>query len=310
MIFRYNIDRIICLAGFLLISHIYIQAQGIQTYADRKQILIGERIRYEVIINLASAGYQIQLYIPDSIPHFDIIEKNKYDTVDRRGNYALKQIIVFTSFDSGAWQFPSFPLTISSSGKIPRRFYTDSFLVNVGYSPADSTNQLRDIKPVMEVFVVDNFWIYAAIAAIAVLLLAWMLYRYFMKRKKKEKPIFQSSLSAYDEAMKELINLKKHDLDNHALLRDYHTRLSEIFKRYYSRKIQRNMLNTTTGDILLRLKEIEVDHSVISTTAEALRVGDAVKFAKYRPPVEESERSLIQVKSLIDFLEKSNQIKL
>lgn len=310
MIFKSNIDRIIYLAGFLLISHSHIYAQGIQTYADRKQILIGERIKYEVIINLASQGYQIQLYIPDSVPHFDIIEKNKYDTVDKNGNYALKQIIVFTSFDSGAWHFPSFPLTISSTGKIARRFYTDSFLVKVGYSPSDSTDQLRDIKPVMEVFVVDNFWIYVAIAVLAALALGWMLYRYLKRRKKRAKPLFQSPLSPYDEAMKELKNLQKHNLDDPALLKDFHTRLSEIFKRYYSRKIQRNMLNTTTGDILVRLKEIEVDPGVISTTAEALRVGDAVKFAKYRPLVEENNKSLIQVKGVIDYLEKSNQIKI
>ncbi|HMJ46836.1 MAG TPA: hypothetical protein VK498_05870 [Ferruginibacter sp.] len=310
MIFKNNIDRIICLIAFLFISHNYIDAQGIQTFKDRKQILIGERITYEVKINLASSGYQIQLYIPDSIPHFDILEKNKYDTVDKKGNYSLRQVIVFTSFDSGAWQFPSFPLTISSTGKMSRKFNTDSFLVNVGYSPADSSGQLRDIKPVMDVFVVDNSWIYAALIVLTVLILGWIIYRYLKNRKKKEKPLFQSSLSPYDEAIKNLKNLQKNYRAEPASIKEFHTGLSDIFKRYYSRKTQRNWLNTTTGDILIKLTEIEVGPAVLSAAAGALRVGDAVKFAKYLPPPDESERSLIQLKEVIDFLEKSNQVKL
>ena len=309
MIFKNYITSLLFLICFLPITH-DINAQGIQTFKDRKDILIGERITYEVKINLASSGYQIQLYIPDSIPHFDIIEKNKYDTVDKNGNYSLRQIIVFTSFDSGAWQFPSFPLTISSTGKVPRKFNTDSFLVQVRYSPADSTGQLRDIKPVMDVYVMDKFWIYVALAILTALVLGYLLYRYFKKRKKKDKPLFKSPLSPYDEAIKNLMNLKKNYQHDPAAIKEFHTGLSDIFKRYYSRKTQRNLMNTTTGDILIRLTEIEVGPPVLSAAAESLRMGDAVKFAKYVPAAEENEGSLNKVKSVIDFLEKSNQVKL
>jgi len=309
MILKVNIARLYYVAAFITLS-LFSHAQGIQTFKDRKDILIGERITYEVRINLASSGYQIQLYIPDSIPHFDLIEKNKYDTVDKQGNYSLRQVIVFTSFDSGSWQFPSFPLSIGSPGKLSRKFNTDSFMVNVGYMPADSSGQLRDIKPVMDVFVVENSWIYIVLAIITALVIAWLLYRYFKNRKKKEKPLFSSPLSPYEEAMKNLKALQKNYQDTPAYIKQFHTSLSDIFKRYYSRKVQRNMMNTTTSDILIKLKQVDPGPELLSHAGEALRMGDAVKFAKYVPPSGENERSLIQVKGLIDFLEKSNQVKL
>lgn len=280
--------------------------QSIKTSIDRKDILIGEQIKYNLTFTLPSSEYTIEFNLPDSFPHFDIISKVKSDSVDSKGNYLVFQKIVFTSFDSGKWSVASFPIKIKNA-TTSYTLNTDSVLINVGYAPADSTGELRDIKPVMEVFVIDNTLLYAIIGAVIGIILLLLIYRYFKRRKKKEKPIFQSALSPYDEAIKALNDLKKYNLYNAPEVKEYHSALAEIFKKYYSRKSQRNLLNKTTGDILVNLKENQGD-IVISSVAEALRTTDAVKFAKYLPPVQESEKSVEQVKNSIELLEK-NQLQ-
>lgn len=282
-------------------------AQAVQTSINTNNILIGEQIKYQIKINLANSSYQINIDLPDSVPHFDIIDQKKYDTVDQNGVYTLRQDILFTSFDSGVWQIPSFPISISFPNKATQKFASDSFLVQVGYSPADSTDQLRDIKPVMEVFVIDRQWMIIAAAILTALLLAYLLYRYFKGRKKKAPPLFNANLSAYDEAMKQLNKLEKQPAIEPGNLKVFYGSLSDIFKKYYSRKTNSNLMTETTGDLLVRLQAHATTQEVLSNTAQALRSGDAVKFAKYIPPASENSQAVSLIKNVIEQLEKKSR---
>ncbi len=282
-------------------------SQAVQTSINTNNILIGEQIKYQIKINLANSSYQINIDLPDSVPHFDIIDQKKYDTVDQNGVYTLRQDILFTSFDSGVWRIPSFPISISFPNKATQKFASDSFLVQVGYSPADSTDQLRDIKPVMDVFVIDRDWMMIAAAILSALFLAYLLYRYFKGRKKKAPPLFNANLSAYDEAMKELNKLQKQQATDSDSLKVFYVSLSDIFKKYYSRKTNTNLMTETTGDLLVRLQAHATTQEVLSNTAQALRSGDAVKFAKYLPPASENTQAVSLIKNVIDQLEKKSR---
>ena len=279
------------------------QAQSIGVKTDRNQLLIGERLQYELLVNLPSPGYAINFKFPNSLAHFDVLESNNFDTINSNGSFQVHKKIVFTSFDSGSWYIPSFEVLVEHDNQ-SQKFLTDSLLVNVGYSPADSTGELRDIKPVIEVTVKDYFWYYVAAVVLLGLIVAWVIYIYIRNTKRKSKKIFNSPFSAYDEAMKALQDLKKLDLQDPVQTKEYHTSLAEIFKRYYSRRQGKNMLNKTTGDILIGIKEHYEDAGLLSAIAEALRCADAVKFAKYIPAVSESGQSYSQVKETIDLIEK------
>ena len=278
--------------------------QAMKTYINRNQILIGEQIRYEIKVNLASSNYKVDFGIPDSIPHFDIIDQGKYDTTDGAGVYTMRQTLLFTSFDSGTWKFPSFPVTISSPDKGAKTFFSDSVLIQVGYSPADSTDALRDIKPVMDVFVVDRTWIYYAIGAVLLLVLIYFIYRYFKTRKKKAPPVFNTRLSAYDEAVKALNQLQQSGSEP----KIFHSTLSDIFKRYYSRKTNLNLMSSTTSDLLIRLNQQGRSADHVSMAAEVLRFSDVVKFAKYQPGQNENNQAVASMKQVIDHLEKKTSI--
>ena len=278
-------------------------AQSVGVKTDRTQLLIGERLQYELLVNLPSPGYAINFKFPDSVAHFDVLENNNFDTINSNGSFQVHKKIVFTSFDSGAWHIPSFEVLLENNNQ-SQKFLTDSILINVGYSPADSTGELRDIKPVMEVFVADYFWYYVGIAGLLGIIVAWLIYIYIRNTKRKPKPIFNSAFTAYDEAMKALQELKNLDLHDPVKVKEYHSSLAEIYKRYFSRKQGKNMLNKTTGDILISTKDHYEDTRLVSTMAEALRCADAVKFAKFIPTVSESDQSHAQVKEAIEFIEK------
>lgn len=283
------------------------QSPSVQTTADRNDILIGEQVKVTVKANFRPGLFNIHwLALPDSIPHFEVVEIGKADTITYKDNSkAIEQAIIFTSFDSGKWVIPPFlinfdPLVDDTTINL----YTDPVPVNVSYSPPDSTNQLRDIKPIMDVTIADYTWYYIAGGLLLLLIIGFLVWKYMTKRKQRPDAIFQSRLSPYEEAMQGLKTLDQYKLGDAVDVKIFHTRLTEIFKRYVGRKQNKDVANLTTGDLLIQVTENELSKEDISALATALRSSDAVKFAKYLPAMIASEDSRSKIKDSINIIEQ------
>ena len=305
-----KIIRILIAGGLTACFSFFMQfafCQTVQTITDKKDILIGEQIK--LTLKAPLNGLAKWIVLPDSVPHFDIVEATKPDTITfKDDSKAIEQTIIITSFDSGRWTFPALPVEFASAAGQPTQVVnTDSFFVNVSYAPADSTNQLRDIKPIIKVSVLELLWFYIAGGVLLLLLIVFLLYRYFKKKKQDAPSTLVSKLSPYDEAMAELKNLSQFNLQDAADIKGYHIKLSGIFKNYLGRKLGKNLLNKTTGDLLINMKEVNLPPENISELATALRCTDAVKFAKYLPLSIESEDCLRKIKETINLIEHKTQ---
>jgi hypothetical protein len=303
-----KINRILIAGGLTACFSFFMQfafCQKLQTITDKKDILIGEQIK--LTLKSPMDGLTKWIVLPDSIPHFEIVEAAKPDTVTfKDDSKAIEQTITITSFDSGRWTFPALHIEFAGlPGDAPRILNTDSFYVNVSYAQADSTNQLRDIKPIIKVSVFDFFWLYIAGGVLLLLLIIFLLYWYFKKKKKDAPATAVSKLSPFDEAMAELKNLGQFNLQDAAEIKLYHIKLAGIFKNYLGRKQGKNLFNKTTGDLLISMKEVNLPPDNISELATALRCTDAVKFAKYLPLSNQSEDALQKIKEAIELTERT-----
>ena len=282
----------------------FIFCQTLQTITDRKDILIGEQIK--VTLKSQMDGLTKWIVLPDSVPHFEIVEASTPDTVTfKDDSKTIEQTIIITSFDSGRWTFPALPVEfLGAGGQSSQIVNSDSFFVNVSYSSADSTNQLRDIKPIIKVSFFDFFWIYVVGGVLVLLLIIFLFYWYF-KKKRKDAPVTAASkLSPFDEAMAALKNLSQFNLQDAAEIKLFHIKLADIFKNYIGRKQGKNLFNKTAGDLLANMKEISLSAENVSELATALRCTDAVKFAKYLPLPDQSEDALQKIKETITLTEQ------
>ncbi len=284
------------------------QSPSIQTTADRNDILIGEQVKVKVKVFIQPQMVRPDnwLAIPDSIPHFEMVEKSKLDTiVYKDDSKALEQTITFTSFDSGKWTIPAFHVNLNPQHTDTAiQLITDPIPVNVSYAPPDSTNQLRDIKPIIKVSITDYTWYYIGGGILLLLLIGFFTWRYLRKRKKSPPLQEGQKLSAYEEAMLVLEKLNRAVLQTNVEIKDYHTCLSDIFKRYLGRKQNKNLANRTTGDLLINMAENNFSQQDISTLAMTLRCNDAVKFAKYIPAAMGSSECLVKIKETINLIEQ------
>jgi heme/copper-type cytochrome/quinol oxidase subunit 2 len=283
------------------------QLPTLRSGVDKRQILIGEQLTFQVEATFPSNAYQIIWFnVPDSFSHFEVVTRGKIVNSENRGTTTRRQTFILTSFDSGIYSIPGLPISFDSlSGNKSINVFTDSIPINISFSPQDSSKTFHDIKTIIEVKDEIPLWMWISGIVLLILLIVFIIYlvKHFKSRKKPEV-LFNSKLTPFDEAMQSLVLLQNEQLLSKGAVKLYHTRLTDTFKRYLSRKTQKNILNFTSSDILVLLNDTLLTKSDTSLVAGSLRMTDAVKFAKYLPPASESEAAFIHTKQVIEQIEK------
>ena len=258
---------------------------------DRNRILIGEPITLSVEVNIPQKE-SIRFFTIDSLPHFEFLEKQKIDTSMSGSGTVLKQLFKITSFDSGHWVIPSFVLE--------KKTATDTLPVDVGFSNFDHNQDYHDIKDIIEVNPVEKknwLWFIVTGAILFVLIIIWLM----TLKKKKIVSSVQPVVNPYEEAIKQLELLRKQNLPP----KQYYSELVDIFRLYIFRKKEILSLQKTTYDLILQLQGISLGKEQHAQLAQALRLSDFVKFAKYIPTNEDDVNVFSTIKNSIAIIEQS-----
>ncbi|HEY8397061.1 MAG TPA: hypothetical protein VIK80_03910 [Flavihumibacter sp.] len=266
---------------------------------DRDKILIGEHIRMKLYVEIPTATPMGWFHL-DTLPHFHFINKGKVDTQHNATRVIFKQDLIITSFDSGRWAIPQLGLTVGN-----KRFLTDSILVSVDYSPMDPNQPYHDIKDIIEVPATDNDWINYLIAALTALAIAVLSYLWWRKKKPQVVATTPAApkLSPLEQAMKELKELQEENLPQRSMVKTYFIRLNDITRNYFRNRGLVTAPDALNETLVLRVKnDLPPEH--LSRFAQALRLADAVKFARYAALPEEQEEALEAVRKAITIIDE------
>ena len=268
-----------------------------QAAVDRNKIVIGEPVQFSIQVTIPS-GQPLHFFEIDTIPHFEFLKKEKVDTAVGSNTITLKQVFNITSFDSGHWVIPSFVLPGT------KKVRSDSIGMDVGFAPFDRDKDYNDVKDIIEVNPEepDNSWYwYAAGAALVFLIL--MIYL-LTRKKPKTKVTVQPAVDPYAQAMKELQQLQKENLPAKGEIKMYYSKLVDIFRLYVFHKKQLQSLQKTTDHLVVQMKSLNLNEERFNQLAQALRLSDFVKFAKYIPGDEDNRAAFEAIKKSIEEIEK------
>jgi len=268
-----------------------------QAAVDRNKIVIGEPVQFSIQVTIPS-GQPLHFFEIDTIPHFEFLKKEKVDTAVGNNTITLKQVFNITSFDSGHWVIPSFVLPGT------KKVRSDSIGMDVGFAPFDRDKDYNDVKDIIEVNPEepDNSWYwYAAGAALVFLIL--MIYL-LTRKKPKTKVTVQPAVDPYVQAMKELQELQKENLPAKGEIKMYYSKLVDIFRLYVFHKKQLQSLQKTTDHLMVQMKSLNLNEERFNQLAQALRLSDFVKFAKYIPGDEDNRAAFEAIKKSIEEIEK------
>jgi hypothetical protein len=289
--------NIICLIG-LWISVLSASAQPpvIKAVMDSTNIFIGHQIQIHVeVAGDKNQPLRIPVIADTLINGIEVLAISKIDTTDLGNNrIQLKYHYLITSFDSALYLLPPFKV-ISGTDTA----YSEALALNVSTYEVDTeSKQFFDIKSVIEPkFVFSDYlplimWIILILGIIA--LIAFFIYRWVNKKPlipfvNKEEPYIPPHIRAING----LNAVKMQKLWQNGKVKEYHSDITEILRKYIDERFDIQALEMTSGEILDKLKGYsDVDDSY-DTLKQILILADFVKFAKYNPLSDENELSLM-----------------
>ncbi|MEO5592652.1 MAG: hypothetical protein ABIR15_13825 [Chitinophagaceae bacterium] len=294
--------HIIAIFVFLFSYSFCFSQTGVSVKAsiNRDKIIIGEPVELKLEARVP-LDTDAKWFPVDSIAHFEFIDKGKIDTAITSDTRTYRQTIIVTSFDSGRWALPSFPLAIGN-----KEYLTDSLPVSVAYSNFDPKQDYHDIKDIIEVENTTLRYVNWMVLALAIVSLLGVIY--FLRKKVSKtqaavikKPV--SKLSPLQEAMQALEDLHQRGYAEQAGTKVFHTELNDILRTYLYRKTNIATMEKTSGELMLQLKQFNLPAGDFTMLAQSLRMNDAVKFAKYQPGAQENEQALETIKKSVQQLD-------
>ncbi len=284
-------------------------SQTVSASLDRNKILIGEQVTLQLKADIDEADYSLVSWynFPDTINHIEVVNRSSIDTIETSGTISFVQTLTLTSFDSGLWQLPQLQIILQNKSGKQLTLKADSLSLQI--LPVDVSNlkDYHDIKSIIQVQAQDNWWMYAAIALAAIILIALIVWLWLKKRKKKIIPVKKSVIkgSALDWAMEQLDLLQKENYPAKDQTKIFYTRLDEIYRTYIDEQINAGVLQMTSDELMIRMKVYLSKENIRTKFFQLLRLADAVKFAKYLPDNLQNNESLETARDTIKYIDET-----
>jgi hypothetical protein len=293
---------VIFLTGLLLSPALSGTGQDVAASArlDTTTILIGDQVGLTLSFRMP-AGAQVRwpLFGDTILRNVQVINRYKIDTTpdpDKK-HLTLSQKILVTSFDSGMYVIPPVlflyripPDTTVLTGQ------TGTIMLNVNSVPVDTTQAIKPIKGPMKVPLTFREILPWIIGALVLAGLVFLVIWYIRKRKKAEPLIRLRSrirLLPHEIALAELEKLRIRKLWQGGKIKEYHSELTGIIRRYMEDRFRIKALESTTGEIMEDLRRTgEIRDSEMERIGRILVLADFVKFAKAQPLPAENEQCL------------------
>lgn len=290
----------ILLCCLLIVSNVSI-GQKVTTLLSKDKIVIGEQVTLKIEVQGVSANEVLQDFrFPDTVNHIEVLT----DSLESEGSSFI-HTLTLTSFDSGYWQFPSYELTLANNRKVT------SQAVDISVLPVDvsSLKDYHDIKDILDVEAENNWWIIAAIVALGLVSLFAFLWVATNKTPAPKEITSSSDLAdLYNKLMKRLSLLESESNGGKLSNTEVYKESSQLARSYVDAAYNVQTAHLTSGEHMLYLKGKLPDAETETGYFQFLRLADAVKFARYQPPANETNHIFSVLKALaLQVLQQNKQ---
>ena len=299
--------------SFLFLS-LGLHAQELSATLNHSQILVGEQVELTLKVklpkrtNLRFEPYQG--FIPGKLQNansvlttsrkieLEIIEEFTDTLIEGEKEDVWKGKYLITCWDSGTVVLPEAMIIIDDS-----TYYFESLRLNCGLVKAVKNQDIYDIKesfadvPEPETvldkivnFTKKNYYWILPILAILIFVIIQL-----KRHKRAAKPVRKvKEISLKDKTILAIESLEKRRLWESGELKMHYTELSYIMRAYLSSRYELNLLEKTTIETRLLLRQAGLLTETIDTLVTILNHSDMVKFAKSEP----DEISILKVSIL------------
>ena len=300
----FNRHFAILLLAFSFASHVVAQVT-VNASIDSLQLYIGEQAKVKLEVSCPTESDLVMPVHDDFLmPGIEIVGEVKTDTqyLNKKKQMLVSQEYTITSFDSAFYYIPPFEVLVDS-----QNFSSNPLALKVYFFPIDTAN-VEAIFPIKDIMkrslTLADLWV----LLLAVVLFAGfsVLVVYLTMRYSDDKPILKRVTIApkqppHQVALKEMDRIKEEKSWQRDDVKQYYTELTDALRVYMEDRFGFNAMEMTSDEIIAHLNE-QPDKEWIGELRTLFTMSDLVKFAKYKPLINENDMNLI---AAIDFVNRT-----
>ncbi len=289
-----------------------IMAQNIEVkfYSDSSKYFVGDYISLNLEIK-HPALYKIVLpSLKDSLKNAEFIKLNTSEPKEIPNGVLSKYSFIISKYDSGSVKIQPLRVELVDNKNNVKVYYTDSLQINVTTLQVDSKKEFLDVKKPVKIGINWLFVFLVTLIIILVLTSLYLAYSYYHKRKLlKQGIIVEKKIPPYEIAKNALKVLEEQKLWQKGEVKQYHTEITYIIRKYIEDEFNFPALENTSEEILEKFINFKSPSKVLDNLREFFENADMVKFAKFSPMPTINEKMLVQANQLVDDFYSYNQIK-
>jgi len=288
--------------------------QQVESYSSADSVTVGDRFQVTVVIG--HDGSRNAIFPHDMLPDSLKLAQSPFALGDFELISVLNQggrpYATGGRIDSVIYEAATFALDSARVAGFPIGLTTETdtlfgmapaLAVRVGSLVPEDATELQDIMPLAEFSRSWWPWILGALALVAIALAIW-----WWKRKQDLDEFGGAEALVetppYDEAVTRLVQLEAIDLNDPESIKPFYVELTDILRTYVGRRVHVPALESTTRELLERLRASSqgetVPSEVMQEIDEVLSHADLVKFADLRPLLEQTRAMVVETRGAIE----------
>ena len=205
-----------------------------------------------------------------------------------------------TCFDSALIYIPYIPVTVDGQEYQSNRLALAFMSYDI---PEENEKQIfgpkENMKTPVRLYEVKGLALYWMLAAIAIIAALYLIVRF-----RDDKPIIrrikvEAKIPAHVRAISGIEELRQSGGPHSEDSKSYYTQLTDILREYINERFGFNATEMTSYEILERLEESR-DKESLNELRDLLSTADMVKFAKFKPMLNENDQNLINALEFVN----------
>ncbi len=292
--------NIIFVALFLSLNS-FAQDISVKASTDKIDYQVGDYINYTIQVNYNKGMKVYPPFIKDSLTNVSIIKKENPVVKEKNGAETATYKYILSGYDSTGVTIPAIPVLYQITGDTTMHYaLTNPVSFTIRTLKVNPQGGIKDIKAPITI-PLDWWWI--AFWILLVIILAAAGYYFYNRYKKKKlgmEPVRKVvKLPAHTIALNALHELEDKKLWQNGKVKEYHSEITEIIRRYFEERFNLPALELTTSEAVEMLKLRQETEPIRDLTYNFLSNADMVKFAKFVPLGSVNEEMLKQAYEIV-----------
>ncbi|MBR5158988.1 MAG: hypothetical protein IKW84_05340 [Bacteroidaceae bacterium] len=279
------------------------QSVIVKAELDSMMMWVGQQTGLHVEVT-CDAGQTVSFptYRDTIVKGLEIIPPVITDTqyVNDKQRMVITRDYTVTCFDSALIYIPYIPVTVDGQEYQSNRLALAFMSYDI---PEENEKQIfgpkENMKTPVRLYEVKGLALYWMLAAIAIIAALYLIVRF-----RDDKPIIrrikvEAKIPAHVRAISRIEELRQSGGPHSEDSKSYYTQLTDILREYINERFGFNATEMTSYEILERLEESR-DKESLSELRDLLSTADMVKFAKFKPMLNENDQNLINALEFVN----------